>query len=162
MQVHALDVVRLVTRFNLYPEAGMHASWLPADWPARHRAVARLSSCGQAEVARLLRGEGGAAAAPRYGFDSRMSRLALLDGVSLRRLAAYIGLCAHRPLLQKRIDGMQLRRQAWRIDADAVDFVIERAPHLSAFPMNNTALRLKPHGAGRLVLDRGARLLLAA
>jgi type III secretion protein K len=162
----AHDLLRLVMRYNLHPELDLHPSWLPADWPARHRQVARLGVAGQGVLSDLLRrdgaGAGVAAGTARYSFDSRMSRLALIDGTSLRRLAAYTGLCAHQPLLRQRGVGTQLRRQARRFDADAADFVIERMPHLSELRMNLSALQQRPHGAGRVVFDRGYRLLLAA
>ena len=39
-----LGLMRLVLRFNLHPEAGLHPSWLPPDWPANARArLARLA-----------------------------------------------------------------------------------------------------------------------
>lgn len=162
----AHDLLRLVMRYNLHPELDLHPSWLPADWPARHRQVARLGVAGRGVLSDLLRrdgaGAGAAAGAARYSFDSRMSRLALIDGASLRRLAAYTGLCAHQPLLRQRGVGTQLRRQARRFDADAADFVIERMPHLSELRMNLSALQQRPQGAGRVVFDRGYRLLLAA
>ena len=162
MSVPANDLMRLVMRFNLHPELDLHPSWLPHDWPARHRQVMRLGAAGQGVLSDLLRRDGGAAAEPRYNFDSRMSRLALVDGASLRRLAAYTGLCAHKPLLRQRGVGAQLRRQARRLDRDAADFVTDRAPLLAELRMDAAALQRRPMAAGRVLMDRGYRLLLAA
>lgn len=161
MAAPAHDLMRLLMRHNLHPELDLHPSWLPPDWPARHRQVARLGPAGQGVLADLLRREGGAAHEPRYRFDAPLSRLALVDGPSLRRLAAYTGLCAHKPLLRQRGLGGPLRRQARRLDADAAEFVAERMPHLSELRMSVSQLQQRPQAAGRVVLDRGYRLLLA-
>jgi type III secretion protein K len=85
----------------------------------------------------------------------------LLDAPSLRRLAAYCGLCAHLPLLRQRgALSAQMRRQAQRVDDDAVDFVLERVPQLTEIRMDATVLRERPAAAGHVVLTRGYRLLL--
>lgn len=161
-----MDLVRLVMRFNLHPEADLHPSWLPANWPARHRSVARMGPAGRAVLAELLRRGSGTAhvAAPAdYNFDSRLKRLALLDAASLRRLCAYLGFCAHLPLFKLRGGaGAQIRRQARRIDRDAVDFVLDRVPQLTELRMDSTVVQQRPIATGRVVLDRGYRLLLGA
>ena len=163
-----MDLVRLVMRFNLHPEADLHPSWLPANWPARHRSVARMGPAGRAVLAELLRrgqarGHAQPHAAADYNFDSRLKRLALLDAASLRRLAAYLGFCAHLPLFKVRGGaGLQIRRQARRIDRDAVDFVLDRVPQLTELRMDSTVLQQRPLATGRVVLDRGYRLLLGA
>ncbi|CAN7448776.1 type III secretion system protein [Variovorax sp. LjRoot290] len=163
-----MDLVRLVMRFNLHPEADLHPSWLPANWPARHRSVARMGPAGRAVLAELLRrgqapGPAQPHAAADYNFDSRLKRLALLDAASLRRLAAYLGFCAHLPLFKVRGGaGLQIRRQARRIDRDAVDFVLDRVPQLTELRMDSTVVQQRPIATGRVVLDRGYRLLLGA
>ncbi len=159
-----MDLVRLVTRFNLHPEDGLHPSWLPADWPARHRAVARLGPAGREVLAAMLRhAQAPARAGTDYNFDSRLKRLALLDAASLRRLAAYLGLCAHLPLFRLRGGaGAQIRRQARRLDRDAAEFVLDRVPQLTELRMDAATLQQRPLATGRVVLDRGHRLLLGA
>ena len=163
-----MDLVRLVMRFNLHPEADLHPSWLPANWPARHRSVARMGPAGRAVLAGLLRhgqapGHPQPHAAADYNFDSRLKRLALLDAASLRRLAAYLGFCAHLPLFKVRGGaGLQIRRQARRFDRDAVDFVLERVPQLTELRMDSAVVQQRPIATGRVVLDRGYRLLLGA
>ena len=167
-----MDLVRLVMRFNLHPEADLHPSWLPANWPVRYRSVARMGPAGRAVLADLLRrGQGAGHAQPAaqlhaagdYNFDSRLKRLALLDAASLRRLAAYIGFCAHLPLFKVRGGaGLQIRRQARRFDHDAVDFVLDRVPQLTELRMDSTVMQQRPMATGRVVLDRGYRLLLGA
>lgn len=163
-----MDLVRLVMRFNLHPEADLHPSWLPPDWPARHRSVARMGPAGRAVLAELLRRPRAPetvtpGAAADYNFDSRLKRLALLDAASLRRLSAYLGFCTHLPLFRLRGGaGAQIRRQARRLDRDAVDFVLDRVPQLTELRMDSTMLQQRPLSTGRVVLDRGYRLLLGA
>ncbi|SFP40355.1 type III secretion system protein [Variovorax sp. 770b2] len=163
-----MDLVRLVMRFNLHPEADLHPSWLPANWPVRHRSVARMGPAGRAVLADLLRREHAkgpvqAHAAADYNFDSRLKRLALLDAASLRRLAAYLGFCAHLPLFKVRGGaGLQIRRQARRFDRDAVDFVLDRVPQLTELRMDSAMVQQRPIATGRVVIDRGYRLLLGA
>jgi type III secretion protein K len=159
-----MDLVRLVMRFNLHPEIDLHPSWLPSNWPARHRSPARLGQAGRAVLADLLRrGQAPVAAAADYNFDSRLKRLALLDAAALRRLAAYLGFCAHLPLFRLRGGaGFQIRRQACRFDADAVDFVLDRVPQLTELRMDSAVLQQRPIATGRVVIDRGYRLLLGA
>lgn len=153
--------MQLVMQHNLHPEAERHASWWPATWPVRHRRVARLGEGGRLVLADLLRHDDPTATAPRYNFEAPLARLALVDGASLRRLAAYLGLCAHQPLLRERRLGPVLRRQARRLDGDAAEFVLRRTPPLSELRLSVTRLQQHPSGAGRLVFDRGYRLLLA-
>jgi len=159
-----MDLVRLVVRFNLHPEAGLHPSWLPANWPARHRSPARLGEAGRAVLAaQLRRAQAPAGGMADYNFDSRLKRLALLDADALRRLAAYLGFCVHQPLFRLRGGaGAQIRRQARRFDADAVDFVLDRVPQLTALRMDGSVLQQRPMAAGRVVVSRGYRLLLGA
>ena len=93
-----LGLMRLVLRFNLHPEAGLHPSWLPPDWPANARArLARLAPEAQAALRDTLARLGVLADEPDYAFDSPVKRLLLLDACSLRRLAFYTSLCAHAP-----------------------------------------------------------------
>lgn len=157
-----MDLVRLVTRFNLHPELDLHPSWLPPNWPAPHRLPARLGEGGRAVLAGLLqRGPGAFATAADFNFDSRVKRLALLDGGALRRLAAYLGFSAHLPLFRIRGGvGYQVRRQACRFDEDAVDFLLDRVPQLTELRMNHSVLEQRPLAAGRVVVERGYRLLV--
>ncbi|AGU53189.1 hypothetical protein VAPA_2c06300 [Variovorax paradoxus B4] len=158
-----MDLVRLVVRFNLHPEIDLHPSWLPAEWPAQHRVPARLGEAGRAVLAgQLRRGEGPASGIADYNFDARLKRLALLDAAALRRLGAYLGFCVHLPLFRLRgAAGAQIRRQARRFDADAVEFLLERVPQITELRMDNAALQQRPFSIGRVVVDRGYRLLLA-
>lgn len=155
-----MDLVRLVTAFNLHPERHLHPSWLPPAWPPRHRRPERFGPAAQELLGHLL--QRGAPHAPEFNFDSRLRRLALLDGASLRRLALYCGLCTHKPLFKLRGVSAQLRRQARRLDPDAVDFVLDRVPLLTEPRMDASALQQRPITTGRVVAARGYRLLLAA
>lgn len=161
MTAPAQQLMHLVMQHNLHPEAGRHASWWPATWPPRHRQVARLGEGGREVLAELLRHDDAAATTPRYNFEAPLARLALIDGASLRRLAAYLGLCAHQALLRQRGLGPVLRRQARRLDDDAPEFVLRRMPQLPELRISATRLQQHPSGAGRLMFDRGYRLLLA-
>jgi type III secretion protein K len=159
-----LALMRLVLRFNLHPQASLHPSWLPADWPVSARArLARLAPEAQALLRDALVRAGVLAAGPDHAFDSPVKRLLLLDAPSLRRLAFYASLCVHAPLMRPRRDALAaaLRRQARRLDDDAVDFVLERAPQATELQMSAHALRERPGACGRVLVDRGHRLLLA-
>ena len=159
-----LDRMRLVLHFNLHPEASLHPSWLPADWPAPSRARLRqLAPEAQAVLRDALVRLGVLAAEPDYAFDSPVKRLLLLDAPSLRRLAFYASLCVHGPMMRPRRDALAaaLRRQARRLDADAVEFVLERAPQATELQMSAHALKESPGGCGRVLADRGYRLLMA-
>ncbi|HYE39592.1 MAG TPA: SctK family type III secretion system sorting platform protein [Ramlibacter sp.] len=156
-----MELVRLVTLFNLHPERDLHPSWLPPEWPVRHRQLQQYGPAGKAVLADLLRNRAGMVPS-EFSFDSRMRRLALLDGSSLRRLAAYCGLCAHKPLFKVRGVSSQLRRVARRLDEDAVEFVVDRVPQLSELRMEAGGLQERPLSTGRVVLNRGYRLLMAA
>ena len=154
-----MDLVRLALRQQLHPELDMHPSWLPAAWPARHRRVLDHSTSGQALMSELFRRQLGA---DLPTFDSPLRRLALLDGPSLRRMAAYVGMAAHKPLLQSRATARQLKRQAARIDSDGAEFVTRRMPDVPELRMNLSALQQRPLSIGRVVIARGHRLLLGA
>lgn len=158
-----LTLMRLIAHFNLHPEADLHPSWLPAEWPARHRHPVRWNAGGRAMLSALLRQRELSDAQPLFDFDARLARLALLDGAALRRLAFYTGLCVHLPLLKLRTDvGSALRRQAMRFDPEAVEFALDRVPVPTALRMDPAPLQQRPHGAGAVVVARGYRLLLAA
>ena len=159
-----LGLLRLVLRWNLQPEASLHSSWLPAAWPVQLRTrLGRLGPRARATLGDVLARQGVLAPGPDYDFDSRIKRLLLLDPPSLRRLAFTTSLCAHAPLLRPRRGGLAslLRRQARRVDPGALEFVLDRAPELTALQMSAHPLKERPAGCGRLLVDRGYRLLLA-
>src|SRR5687768_5047338 len=121
-----MTVLRLAMRLHLHPEAELHPSWLPPGWPLRHRRAAALGTGGRAVLGDLLRQRDGLGREADYRFDVRLKRLALVDGPSLRMLAALTGWCAHAPqLLQRGQLGEQLRRQARRHGDDIEAFVRE-------------------------------------
>jgi type III secretion protein K len=159
-----LGLMRLVLRFNLHPQAEVHPSWLPADWPVAVRPrLRRAGPEGQAVLRDVLVRLGVLPAAPDWSFDSPVKRLLLLDAGALRRLAFYASLCVHGPLMRPRRNALAsaLRRQARRLDEDAVEFVLERAPQATELQMSAHALRERPGACGRVVVDRGYRLLAA-
>jgi type III secretion protein K len=155
------DLLRLVVSHNLDPHLGLHPSWLPPHWPARHRRISAWGPAGQAVLGALVRGQHGGA--PDYQFDSRLKRLMLMDAAALRRLAVYAGLGAHRALLEQGSPaGSQLRRQARRYDRDAMRFALQRMPALPQLRMELRAMQERPLATGRLLVSRGYRLLLGA
>lgn len=153
----------LLTRYNLHPEADLHPSWLPATWPAAHRQVARFGECGRAVLSDWLRRRLPGPTHYDAEFESARKRLALLDSHAIRLLAVYCGFGTHRALLRHRHRhlGPVLRRQLQRYEPGALGFAMDRMPVLPAFEMNNAALVAHPAGAGRVLVRRGARLLLA-
>jgi type III secretion protein K len=158
-----LDMLRLAVRHNLHPEDELHPSWLPADWPARHRSAARFGPAGRAVLGELLRARGIVDDAMDFQFDSQLKRLGLMDAASLRRLALYCGFAVHKPLFSLRGGlGAQVRRQARRVADDAVDFVLDRVPQLTQIRVETQGLQQRPLSAGRVMAQRGYRLLMGA
>lgn len=155
-----MGLVRLAVRFNLHPEHDFHSSWLPEDWPPGYRKAQEYGPAGQSLLGRYLRRWGSLDDAIEFNFDSRVRRLALLDGACLRRLAAYCGLCTHKPLFEMRSTAPSMRRLARRIEPGAAEFVLTRAPTLTDLILNNRIPRKYPAGAGWLVMNRGYRMLL--
>lgn len=155
-----MDLVRLAIEFNLHPERDFHASWLPADWPSAYRSVEDYGPAAQELLGKYLRRWGALDQYVDFGFDSRRRRLALMDGASLRRLAAYCGLCAHKAMFEIRSTEQQMHRLADRIDVDAAHFVLKRAPTLTSLVLNYRPARKHPTSTGLLVMDRGYRMLL--
>ncbi len=152
-----IGLVRLIARFHLHPELDLHSSWLPRDWPARHRQVARFGAAGRVVLADWLR-----PSLPQVPlrFDAPLTRLMLFDSASLRRLAFYCGLCAHASLMDQRGSvGRRLRRLAQRVDDDGREFVLDRTPRLTSLMMSNSSIEQRPAAAGRIVVNRGYRLL---
>lgn len=158
-----LDMLRLALRQGLHPQDELHPSWLPPDWPVRHRTIARLGPAGRAVLGQVLRARGLADEAPDLQFDSQLKRLDLMDAASLRLLAIYCGMAAHKPLFGVRGGlGGQVRRQARRIADDAVDFVLDRVPQLTHIRVDTERLQQHPHAAGHVMVQRGYRLLAGA
>lgn len=155
------NLLRLAVRLNVHPEADLHPSWLPSSWPSRHRVPSRLGPAGRDVLGRLLRCRDGLGLEPDYAFESRLKRLALLEGASLRKLAALLGFCAHAPLLKQRGQvAAQLRRQARRYGSDLERFLRERVPQMTEVRMNPATLQNRPAGVGKAVVNRGYRLLM--
>jgi len=159
-----LALMRLVLRSNLQAQASVHPSWLPADWPVSARVrLGRLAPEAQAVLRDVLVRLGVLPALADYDFDSPVKRLLLLDAPALRRLAFYASLCVHAPLMRPRRNALalSLRRQARRLDADAVEFVLERVPQATELQMSAQAFKERPGACGRVLVDRGYRLLAA-
>ncbi len=155
----AMQMLQPVRQLHLHPEADLHASWLPLDWPSRYRGAQRFGPGGQAALAAWLRDQ---TPVMDLNFDARRKRLLLLDGLSLRRLAIYTSLAVHAPLLRQRSVVQQpLRRLARRMDRDALRLVLDRLPTPRALKPESSRLERRPQAAARLVVDRGYRLLQA-
>src|SRR5690606_32755573 len=70
------------------------------------------------------------------------------------------GLCTHKPLFKARSTAASMHRLARRVDPAAAEFVLKRAPDLTQLVLNHGVARRRPAGVGRLVTDRGYRMLL--
>lgn len=113
-----------------------------------------------------------------------LARLVLMARNDLRLLAWWLGLAVHKAgfASERRMLPAQLadsiaplpgalaapligstpramRRAARRLDRQAVAFILKRVPELPALPMNLAPLRARPACAGRLMAERGYRLL---
>jgi type III secretion protein K len=156
----SLPGLQHLLRVHLRPHEDMHPSWLPPTWPSRWRRWQSLGPGGRSVLAAWLR----SGLPPLdYRFEAPRKRLLLMDSRSLRRLGIYCGFALHARLMVLRDPlGLQLRRQARRIDGDAVDFVQHRLPPPSAFRIDPAPLHEQPSRVGRVVVDRGYRLLQAA
>jgi type III secretion protein K len=155
-----LDMLHLALREGLHPEEELHPSWLPPDWPLRHRAKAGFGPAGRAVLGQVLRDRGLAGTDLDLQFDSQLKRLQLMDARSLRLLALYSGFAAHKPLFGLRGGlGNQVRRQALRVADDAVDFVLDRVPQLTHVHVDTQRLQDQPPSAGHVMVQRGYRLL---
>ena len=156
-----MATVRLAMQCSLHPESGMHASWLPEDWPHRYRHLDRLAPSARTMVGQMLTRRGLVPQMLDLNFDTPVRRLALMDPMTLRRLAVYCGVAAHGALVCERTRlGALLRRKLAALDADACDFIARRVPALTALPMATQGFAQHPHGVPRVVVERGHRLLL--
>ncbi|MFP3754422.1 type III secretion system protein SctK [Cupriavidus sp. SIMBA_020] len=181
-------LARAVAALLQQPLAQLHPSWLPADWPLAWRRPARFGDAAADVLAALLGLAADAVArdtlvrALTGEGDVRadvLPRIVLMDRPALRLLALWVGLAVHKPgfASERRIVPAPLaniesiagsligqlpramRRVARRIDAQAVAFLLKRVPDLSELPMNLAPLRARPSGAGRVMAERGYRLL---
>jgi type III secretion protein K len=182
-------LARAVADFMQRPLAHLHPSWLPDDWPLAWRRPDRFGPAAAGVLAQPLglAGEGeirDALSASLLDAPASLARLVLMARNDLRLLAWWLGLAVHQagfaserrmlpaqladsigplpgalaaPLLGSTPRAM--RRAARRLDRHAVAFILKRVPALPALPMNLAPLRARPCGAGRLMAERGYRLL---
>lgn len=155
-----MDLARIGIRFNLHPEDDVHPSWLPASWPPGYRRVNQLGSAGKVMLGKYVRQWGKLDEHIDFNFDSPRRRLALMDGRSLRILAAYCGLCVHKPLFELVATSHDMHRLARRIHPDAARFVIGRTPALTGLVLSKRLAPNNPLALGSLVMSRGYRMLL--
>ncbi|WP_427306507.1 type III secretion system protein SctK [Cupriavidus sp. H39] len=182
-------LARAVADFVQRPLAQLHPSWLPADWPLAWRGADRFGAAAAGVLAQPLglAGAGGSRDAVidhLLEAPASLARLVLLRRNDLRLLAWWLGLAVHqagfaserRMLPAQLADSLAplpgalaapligsapraMRRAARRLDRHAVAFILKRVPALPALPMNLAPLRAHPSGAGRLMAERGYRLL---
>ncbi|WP_454764110.1 type III secretion system protein SctK [Cupriavidus campinensis] len=134
---------------------------------------------GRDTLVRVLSGDGALRADARAGLSDVLPRVVLMDRAPLRLLALWLGLAVHKagfaserrmvPSQLANIDALAgpligplpraMRRVARRIDPHAVMFLLKRVPDLSELPMNLAPLRMRPLAAGRVMAERGYRLL---
>ncbi|SPK74716.1 conserved protein of unknown function (plasmid) [Cupriavidus taiwanensis] len=182
-------LARAVADFMQRPLAQLHPSWLPADWPLAWRRAERFGPAAADVLARPLGLAGADAARDAVirrllEAPPSLARLVLVARNDLRLLAWWLGLAVHqagfaserRMLPAQLADSLAplpgalaapllgsapraMRRAARRLDRHAVAFILKRVPALPALPMNLAPLRAHPPGAGRLMAERGYRLL---
>jgi len=150
--------LRDATRVSL----DLHPSWLPADWPLRHRQLARLGAGGHEALSAWLRAAQGLPdpACRLAGPADLAERLCAIDGRDLRRIALECGVVAHRDQLLQGELAPELWRQARRLHPDLAEFALARWPASPALALSDRALKARPRAAGRVVLLRGYRLML--
>lgn len=155
-----MDLARLAIQFNLHPEHDVHPSWLPANWPPGYRQLNRYGDAGKVMLGKYLRRWGKLDEQLDFNFDAPRRRLALMDGRSLRLLAAYCGLCVHKPLFETVATSHDMHRLARRIHPEAARFVIGRTPALTGLVLSKRLAPTNPLALGSLVMSRGYRMLL--
>jgi len=155
-----MELVRLAVRFNLHPEVGVHPSWLPESWPAGYRNLSRYNGSAQSLLGKYLMRWGALDDCIEFKFDSRIQRLALIDSASLRMVAAYCGLCAHKPLFEMVSTSHDMHRLAKRMGPDTAQFVLSRTPALTGLVLSKRLAPTNPLSLGSLVMNRGYRMLL--
>jgi type III secretion protein K len=157
--MHEARMHRLAVEFNLRPDRYIGADWMPDDWPARYRDLARFGERGRAVLAAALLARWCPGALPGFGFGSRVARIALLDRDALATLGAYCGLMLHRSWLR---DASNWRAQSVLVDAfghSAMPFVLERAPPFDVIGETLEPYRRAPLEAVDAIRRRGCRLL---
>ena len=181
-------LARAVADLAQRPLAHLHPSWLPADWPLAWRRADRFGPAPADVLAQPLglgaEGDRDAAIHRLLQAPPSLARLVLMPRSDLRLLAWWLGLAVHQAgfASERRMLPAQLadsiaplpgalaapligsapramRRAARRLDRHAVAFILKRVPALPALPMNLAPLRAHPPGAGRLMAERGYRLL---
>ncbi|SPA42738.1 SctK: non flagellar T3S system conserved protein [Cupriavidus taiwanensis] len=182
-------LARAVADLAQRPLAHLHPSWLPADWPLAWRRADRFGPAAADVLAQPLGLAGADAARDAVihrllEAPPSLARLLLMPRSDLRLLAWWLGLAVHQAgfASERRMLPAQLadsiaplpgalaapligsapramRRAARRLDRHAVAFILKRVPALPALPMNLAPLRAHPAGAGRLMAERGYRLL---
>ncbi|PZX34735.1 SctK: non flagellar T3S system conserved protein [Cupriavidus phytorum] len=182
-------LARAVADLAQRPLAHLHPSWLPADWPLAWRRADRFGPAAADVLAQplgLAGADGARDAAIQRLLEAppSLARLVLMPRSDLRLLAWWLGLAVHQAgfASERRMLPAQLadsiaplpgalaapligsapramRRAARRLDRHAVAFILKRVPALPALPMNLAPLRQHPAGAGRLMAERGYRLL---
>jgi type III secretion protein K len=178
-------LARAIADFAQHPLAHMHSSWLPGDWPIAYRKPGRYGHAARQVLAGPLAppgdmeamvdaltgmpGQGHAVAEP-------LARLVLMEPRALRLLAIWCGMAVHKEGFASERRGiarqlsnlgeafagptpLAMRRVARRFDPQAVAFILKRVPDLPDIPMNLAPIRLRPIGAGRVMIERGYRLM---
>jgi type III secretion protein K len=155
--------LRVGLRFHTDLVDGLHASWLPPEWPQPLRLLSRYGAGAREPLQRCLRQRWQVAPPPFVAADGApvdpLAALGWIDAASLRRLAVLIGWSTHRALWRERSLVGRLNRCAARHGAGTGRYVTERLPVLPQLAMDLAPLLARPHSIGRTVTARGYRLL---
>lgn len=158
--VSAARMHRLIVEFNLQPDRYIDPSWLPQEWPAPYRDLARFGRRGLRVLAQHLLTENGLLGHTTFEFGSKIARLALIERSALTTLGDYCGLILHRVWLG---EALYLHEHAALVAAfgrTAVPFVLHRAPPFGAIGETLEPFRHSPQQAVNMMRLRGCRLLL--
>ncbi|GLU34083.1 SctK family type III secretion system sorting platform protein [Trinickia caryophylli] len=151
---------RMVCEFNLRPDAYLHVTRLPEDWPGAYRQLSRFGEAGRRVIARHLLERHGVADLADFDVATPLARLALLPGAALEQLATYAGLLLHRAWLVEALPVRRIRAEVTaKVGADALELTLERAPAFSALGDTLEPWRGEPAALPAVIRARGGRLL---
>lgn len=123
-------MVPLIFEFNLAPSAWVHESWIPVPLkPPRFEKLKR-SAGARRRLSRLILREHGLEGDFCFDFREERKRLALLDGVTLERLALFTGIALNAHRIAKTIDRASVLQLKKSIGDDGYRFALKKVPFL--------------------------------
>lgn len=120
-------IADLVEQFRERPVEYVDLSWLPRGWPEPLAGLAALSSRSQRKLSEWLVREYELPREWTCSFSQPTERIALLDRLSLQRVALYCGSWLHRHAIRAQIGGHDVRRIKQAIGEDGYRFALASA-----------------------------------